>query len=82
MHIHTYNTAIAVCGVIINSCICVTAACINRYHIFTVGCFNRTLDLLNRRQNMKKLNKSAFSDIEVIGVRNIREAFEVATDNA
>ena len=34
------------------------------------------------RQNMKKLNKSAFSDIEVIGVRNIREAFEVATDNA
>ena len=34
------------------------------------------------RQNMKKLNKSTFSDIEVIGVRNIREAFEVATDNA
>ncbi len=34
------------------------------------------------RQNMKKLNKSAFSDIEVFGVRNIREAFEVATDNA
>ena len=34
------------------------------------------------RQNMKKLNKSSFSDIEVIGVRNIREAFEVAADNA
>lgn len=34
------------------------------------------------RQNMKKLNKASFSDIEVIGVRNIREAFEVATDNA
>ena len=34
------------------------------------------------RQNMKKLNKASFSDIEVIGVRNIREAFEVAADNA
>ena len=34
------------------------------------------------RQNMKKLNKLSFTDIEVIGVRNIREAFEVATDNA
>jgi len=34
------------------------------------------------RQNMKKLNKASFSDIEVIGVRNIREAFEVATENA
>ncbi len=34
------------------------------------------------RQNMKKLNKAAFSNIEVIGVRNIRETFEVATDNA
>lgn len=34
------------------------------------------------RQNMKKLNKSSFTDIEVIGVRNIREAFEVAADNA
>ncbi|MBR2876493.1 MAG: DNA repair protein RadA [Clostridia bacterium] len=33
------------------------------------------------RQNMKKLNKNSFTDIEVIGVRNIREAFEVATDN-
>ena len=30
------------------------------------------------RQNIKKLDKSYFSDIEVIGVRNIREAFEVA----
>ena len=30
------------------------------------------------RQNIKKLDKSCFSDIEVIGVRNIREAFEVA----
>lgn len=29
-------------------------------------------------QNIKKLDKSCFSDIEVIGVRNIREAFEVA----
>ncbi len=34
------------------------------------------------RQNMKKLNKLSFTDIEVIGVRNIREAFEVASDNA
>lgn len=34
------------------------------------------------RQNMKKLNKASFTDIEVIGVRNIREAFEVAADNA
>lgn len=33
------------------------------------------------RQNMKKLNKASFTDIEVIGVRNIREAFEVASDN-
>jgi hypothetical protein len=31
---------------------------------------------------MKKLNKASFTDIEVIGVRNIREAFEVAADNA
>ncbi len=30
------------------------------------------------RQNMKKLNKNSFTDIEVIGVRNVREAFEVA----
>ena len=30
------------------------------------------------RQNIKKRDKSCFSDIEVIGVRNIREAFEVA----
>ena len=28
--------------------------------------------------SIKKLDKSCFSDIEVIGVRNIREAFEVA----
>ena len=34
------------------------------------------------RQNMKKLNKASFTDIEVIGVRNVREAFEVAADNA
>ena len=33
------------------------------------------------RQNMKKLNKASFTDIEVIGVRNVREAFEVATEN-
>ncbi len=33
------------------------------------------------RQNMKKLNKASFSDIEVIGVRNVREAFEVAVEN-
>ncbi len=33
------------------------------------------------RQNIKKLNKNNFKDIEVIGVRNIREAFEVAVDN-
>ena len=33
------------------------------------------------RQNMKKLNKSSFTDIEVIGVRNVREAFEVAIEN-
>ena len=32
------------------------------------------------RQNIKKLNKSSFGDIEVIGVRNIREAFEAATE--
>ncbi len=34
------------------------------------------------RQNMKKLNKASFTDIDVIGVRNVREAFEVAADNA
>ena len=34
------------------------------------------------RQNMKKLNKASFTDIEVIGVRNVREAFEVAIENA
>ena len=33
------------------------------------------------RQNMKKLNKGSFTDIEVIGVRNVREAFEVAIEN-
>jgi DNA repair protein RadA/Sms len=33
------------------------------------------------RQNMKKLNKASFTDIEVIGVRNVREAFEVAVEN-
>ncbi|MBR6551467.1 MAG: DNA repair protein RadA [Clostridia bacterium] len=33
------------------------------------------------RQNMKKLNKASFTDIEVIGVRNVREAFEVAIEN-
>ena len=33
------------------------------------------------RQNMKKLNKASFTDIEIIGVRNVREAFEVAIDN-
>lgn len=33
------------------------------------------------RQNMKKLNKASFTDIEVIGVRNVREAFEVAAEN-
>ncbi len=33
------------------------------------------------RQNMKKLNKASFADIEVIGVRNVREAFEVAIEN-
>jgi DNA repair protein RadA/Sms len=32
------------------------------------------------RQNIKKLNKNDFKDIEVIGVRNIREAFECATE--
>ncbi len=34
------------------------------------------------RQNMKGLSKSSFTDIEVIGVRNVREAFEVAAENA
>ena len=34
------------------------------------------------RQNMKKLNKASFTDIEVIGVRNVHEAFEVAIENA
>ena len=34
------------------------------------------------RQNMKKLNKASFTDIEVIGVRNVREAFEIAIENA
>ena len=33
------------------------------------------------RQNMKKLNKASFTDIEVIGVRSVREAFEVAAEN-
>lgn len=33
------------------------------------------------RQNMKKLNKASFTDIELIGVRNVREAFEVAAEN-
>lgn len=33
------------------------------------------------RQNMKKLNKASFTDIEVIGVRTVREAFEVAIEN-
>lgn len=32
------------------------------------------------RQNIKKLNKNDFKEIEVIGVRNIREAFECATE--
>lgn len=31
------------------------------------------------RQNIKKLDSSSFKDIEVIGVRNVREAFEVAS---
>lgn len=30
-------------------------------------------------QNIKKLDSSSFKDIEVIGVRNVREAFEVAS---
>ncbi len=34
------------------------------------------------RQNMKGLSKASFKDIEVIGVRNVREAFEVAAENA
>ncbi len=32
------------------------------------------------RQNMKKLSKDEFQNIEIIGVRNIREAFEAAVD--
>ncbi len=33
------------------------------------------------RQNLKKLNRNSLGDIEIIGVRNIREAFENATVN-
>ncbi|MBQ7115641.1 MAG: DNA repair protein RadA [Clostridia bacterium] len=33
------------------------------------------------RQNLKKLSKSDFEDIEIFGVRNVREAFECAVDN-
>ena len=33
------------------------------------------------RQNIKNLPKGEFKDIEVIGVRNVREAFECAVDN-
>ncbi len=33
------------------------------------------------RQNLKNLSKSDFKDIEIFGVRNIREAFECAVDN-
>ena len=33
------------------------------------------------RQNLKKLSKSDFQDIEIFGVRNVREAFECAVDN-
>jgi DNA repair protein RadA/Sms len=32
------------------------------------------------RQNISKLPKDEFKDIEIIGVRNIREAFECAVD--
>ena len=32
------------------------------------------------RQNLKGLSKADFPDIEIIGVRNIREAFECAVD--
>ena len=32
------------------------------------------------RQNLKNLSKDEFKDIEIIGVRNIREAFEAAVD--
>ncbi len=32
------------------------------------------------RQNIKTLPKDAFKDIEIIGVRNVREAFECAVD--
>lgn len=32
------------------------------------------------RQNIKKLPKGEFKDIEIIGVRNVREAFECAVD--
>lgn len=31
------------------------------------------------RQNLKSLNKGDFHDIEIIGVRNVREAFEMAS---
>ncbi len=33
------------------------------------------------RQNLKNLSKDDFGDIEIFGVRNIREAFECAVDN-
>ena len=33
------------------------------------------------RQNLKNLSKSDFKDIEIFGVRNIREAFECAVEN-
>jgi DNA repair protein RadA/Sms len=32
------------------------------------------------RQNISKLPKGEFKDIEIIGVRNVREAFEAAVD--
>lgn len=32
------------------------------------------------RQNIKKLDRTSFKEIEIIGVRNIREAFEAATE--
>ena len=47
VYIHPRNTAVMISGVVVNALVRVAAACINRYHIFTVTRFNRTLDLLN-----------------------------------
>ena len=55
MHINACNAAVAVGGIVVDTFVCVAAACVNSLHILAVVCFDRTLDLFHLLKYVEEL---------------------------